>query len=60
VEPHKEDVEEGAWRRMWRRIRHRWLCDREMKGLGLRGSGTLKKKNSRDMHDDIINVCRYI
>jgi hypothetical protein len=31
-----------------------------MTGLGFRGSGTLKKKNSSGRHDDIINACRYI
>jgi hypothetical protein len=29
-----------------------------MTGLGFRGSGTLKKKNSSDGHDDIINAHR--
>jgi hypothetical protein len=31
-----------------------------MKGLGFRGSGTPKKKNSSDGHDDISNARRYI
>jgi hypothetical protein len=31
-----------------------------MIGLRFRGSGTLKKKNSSDGHDDIINVYHYI
>jgi hypothetical protein len=30
-----------------------------MNMLGFRGSGTLKKKNSSDGHDDIINTRRY-
>jgi hypothetical protein len=34
------------------------VCDGEIKGLGFMGSGTLKKKNSHDGYDDIINACR--
>jgi hypothetical protein len=36
------------------------VCGGEMIGLGFRGSGTLKKNNSSDRHDDIINACHYI
>jgi hypothetical protein len=32
------------------------VCGGEMTGLGFRGSGTHKKKNSSDGHDDIINA----
>jgi hypothetical protein len=61
MEAHAEDAEEGLqWRRMQRRSGHRQMCDGEIKGLGFRGSGTLKKKNSSDGYDDIINVHRYI
>jgi hypothetical protein len=35
------------------------VCDGEMTGLGFRGSGTLKKKNGSDGHDDVINARRY-
>jgi hypothetical protein len=45
---------------MRRRSGRQWVCGREMKGLGFRGSDTLKKKNSSDVHDDIINIRRYI
>jgi hypothetical protein len=31
-----------------------------MTGLGFRGSGTPKKKNSSDGYDDVINAHRYI
>jgi hypothetical protein len=34
--------------------------DGEMKVLGFRGSDTLKKKNSSDGYDNIINDRRYI
>jgi hypothetical protein len=61
VEAHAEDMEEGAW---WRRTRRRsgrqWVCDKEMKGLWFRGSGTLKKKNSSDRYDDVISAHHYI
>jgi hypothetical protein len=61
MEAHTKDTEEGAqWRRTRRRSERRWVCGGEMKGLGFRGSGTLKKKNSRDGHDDIINTHHYI
>jgi hypothetical protein len=63
VEAHTEDMEEGTWWRwMWTRSRseRRQLCGGKMKGLWFRGSGTLKKKNSSYVHDDIINICRYI
>jgi hypothetical protein len=52
VETHVDDAVEGAWwRRTWRRWRrsgHRQVCGKEITGLGFRGSGTLKKKNSCD------------
>jgi hypothetical protein len=58
VEAH---AEEDAWRRRTRRrSERRWVCGGEMIGLGFRGSGTLKKKNSSDGHDDIINTRCYI
>jgi hypothetical protein len=61
VEAHAEDAEEGVrWRRMRRRSERRWVSGREMKRLRFRGSGTLKKKNSSDVHDDIINAHHYI
>jgi hypothetical protein len=61
METHAEDAEEGAWWRWTRRKSgHRWVYGGEMKGLGFRGSGTLKKKNSSDGHDDIINTRHYI
>jgi hypothetical protein len=60
VEAHTEDTEEGArWRWTQRRSRRRWVCGGEMKGLGFRGKGTLKKKNSSDGLDDVINARRY-
>jgi hypothetical protein len=40
-----------ALRHTWRRSEHRWVCDREMTGLGFRGSGTLRKKNSSNEED---------
>jgi hypothetical protein len=56
-----EDAEEGArWRRTQRRSGHRWVCGGEMIGLGFKGLGTLKKKNSSDEPDAIINARRYI
>jgi hypothetical protein len=58
VEAH---TEEGAqWRRTRRRSGRQQMCGGEMTGLGFMGSDTLKKKNSSDRHDDIINVHRYI
>jgi hypothetical protein len=58
-EAHVEDTEEGTLlRRTWRTQRR--VFDREMTGLGFRGSGTLKQTNSSDGHDDIINTHRYI
>jgi hypothetical protein len=61
VEAHAEDVEEGMrWRRTQRRSGRWRVCGREMKGLGFRSSDTLKKKNSSNGHDDIINAHRYI
>jgi hypothetical protein len=61
VEAQAEDMEEGGrWRRTWRRSGCRWVCGGEMIGLGFRGSGTLKKKNSSDGYDDVINAHRYI
>jgi hypothetical protein len=64
VETCIEDVEEGMWsrrtRRMWRRSGCRQVFSGEMIGLGFRGSGTLKKKNSSNGHDDVINAHRYI
>jgi hypothetical protein len=50
----------GTWWRRTRRSVHQWVCGMEMKGLGFRGSGTLKKKNSSDGYHDIINARRYI
>jgi hypothetical protein len=59
--------EASTWRRSKvstqrtrRRSGHRRVCGGEMIGLGFRGSGTLKKKNSSDGHDVVINVCHYI
>jgi hypothetical protein len=49
-------AEEGTWWRWtWRRVH-----GGEMRGLGFRGSGIIKKKNSSDGHDDVINVRLYI
>jgi hypothetical protein len=49
VEAHVEDMEQDAqWRCTRRRSGHRWVCGREITGLGFRGSRTLKKKNSND------------
>jgi hypothetical protein len=55
VEAHMKEergagVEAGstASRQTWRRSGHRQVCGGEMIGLGFRGSGTLKKKNSSD------------
>jgi hypothetical protein len=31
-----------------------------MIGLGFRGLGTIKRKNSSDGHDDVINARRYL
>jgi hypothetical protein len=45
---------------MQRRSGRRRVCGGKMTGLTFRGLGTLKKKNSSDGHDDIINVRRYI
>jgi hypothetical protein len=58
VEAH---VEEGA-RCMQTRMRsgRRWVCGGEIKRLGLRGSSTLKKKNSSDRYNDVINARCYI
>jgi hypothetical protein len=56
-----EDTQEGArWRRTQRRSKHRWVFCGEMKQLGFRGSCTLKKKNSSDERDDVMNVHHYI
>jgi hypothetical protein len=55
--------EAPAWRRMRRTRRrngHRLVCGGKITGLGFRGSSTLKKKNSSDGHDDVINTHRYI
>jgi hypothetical protein len=61
VGAHVEDTKEGVqWRWMQRR-RGRWrVCGRKMTGLGFRDSDTLKKKNSSDGHDDVINIRHYI
>jgi hypothetical protein len=67
VEAHAEE-ERGAGveavsaasRRTWKRSGRQWVCGREMTVLGFRELVTLKKKNSSDEHDDIINVRRYI
>jgi hypothetical protein len=48
----------SRWTR--RRSWGRWVCGREMIGLRFRGSGTLKKKNSSDRHDDVFDAHRYI
>jgi hypothetical protein len=55
VEAHME----GTRRRQKRRSGRWRVCDGEMTGLGFRGSGTLKKKNGSDGHDDVINARRY-
>jgi hypothetical protein len=56
-----KDAKEGArWRQTWSRSGRRWVCGWEMIGLGFRGSGTLKKKNSSDGPDAIINGRHYI
>jgi hypothetical protein len=47
-------------RRTRRRSRCWQMCGGEMTWLGFRGSGTIKKKNSSNGHNDIINVHRYI
>jgi hypothetical protein len=39
-----------------RRGRRRRVCGGKMTWLGFRGLGILKKKNSCDEHDDVINV----
>jgi hypothetical protein len=36
------------------------VCCEERIGLGFKGSGKLKKKNSSDGHDDVINARCYI
>jgi hypothetical protein len=42
-------MEEGTqWRQTQRRSGRRWVCGKEMTGLGFRGSDTLKKKDSSD------------
>jgi hypothetical protein len=56
VEAHVEEV--ARWR--WTRRTRRRVCGGEMTGLPFRSSDTLKKKNSSNGHDDIINVRRYI
>jgi hypothetical protein len=60
MEVHAEDVEEGA---RWRQTRRRSGRRRVWRGydrVRISGLGTLKKKNSSNGYDDIINVCSYI
>jgi hypothetical protein len=45
-----------ASRRMRRRSGRRRVCGGEMIGFGFRCLGTLKKMNSSDGYDDVINV----
>jgi hypothetical protein len=61
VEAHTKDAEEDTqWRRTRRRSGHRRVCGGEIKGLEFRGLDALKKKNSSDEHNDVINARRYI
>jgi hypothetical protein len=57
VEAHA--VEGARWRQTRRRSGHRRVCGGEMKGLGFRGSDTIKYKNSSNGYDNIINARRY-
>jgi hypothetical protein len=50
----------GVALRQTGRSGRRRVCGGEMTWLGFRGSGTLKKKNSSDGYDDIINARRYM
>jgi hypothetical protein len=52
-------VEGTRWRQKRRSRERQRVCGREIIGLGFRGSGTLKKKNSSDEHDDVINARHY-
>jgi hypothetical protein len=52
VEAHMEEGMQWRWTRRTRMT----VCGGEMTGLGLRGLGTLKKKNSSNGHDDVINA----
>jgi hypothetical protein len=57
VEVHVEDAEEGAPLSCTRRrCGHRRVCGGKMTGLGFRGSGRLKKKNSSDGRVDYIST----
>jgi hypothetical protein len=56
VEAHMEEGMQWRWTRRTRMT----VCGGEMTGLGFRGLGTLKKKNSSNGHDDVINARRYI
>jgi hypothetical protein len=61
VEAYVEDTKEGVqWRWMQMRRGRWWVCGGKMTGLGFRGSNTIKKKNSSDGHDDVINARHYI